>query len=445
MKGPSIQVPPPGPNAKKIIERDTRYLITSTKTAPVVAARAEGVYVEDVDGNVFLDLTSGIGVTNTGHGNPRVVKAVQEQAAKFIHYAGTDFYYDQQVTLAERLSELVPGDFEKKTFFTNSGTESNEAALKLCRFHTGRGQFLAFHGGFHGRTMGSLSFTASKPTQRARFFPTMPGVHHAHYANPYRNIWGIDGYAEPDELVNRCIDYIEDILFQTTLPAGDVAGLFVEPVQGEGGYIVPPKGFFPALRKLCDRHGILLVADEVQTGFGRTGKMFGMEHWGVAADITSLAKGIASGVPMGATVARADLDFTYMGAHSNTYGGNPVAAAAALATIDALTLDGLVENAARQGPHLMAGLRELQNKHPERVGDVRGLGLMVAIDFVKDPRTKEYDTKLRDRVVEEALKRGLVLLPCGKSAIRFIPPLIITREEIDTTLRLFGEATAAAL
>ncbi len=440
---PVIRGPVPGPDSKKIVERDTRALVTTTKTAPVVAKRAEGVWIEDYDGNVFLDFTAGVGVVNAGFSNPRVVKAIQEQAARVVHYAGTDYYNLPMVELAERLADVVPGAFAKKVFYTNSGTESVEAAIKITRYHSERPQFLAFWGAFHGRTMGSLSLTASKPVHRRGFFPQMPGSQHAIYPNPYRNPWGIDGYADPGELVSRAIDFIESTLFAHSLPPDDVAAVFCEPVQGEGGYVVPPKGWFPELRKLCDRHGILLVADEVQTGFGRTGKLFAMEHAGVAADVTTLAKGIANGVPLGACVVRADLDFDVSGAHSNTYGGNALACAAGVATLDALLGDGLVANAATQGEHLARRLREIMGRH-ERIGDVRGLGLMQATEFVKDRASKRFDPDTRDRVAAEALKRGLVILPCGKSGIRYIPPLSITRAELDVGLDLLDESIKAA-
>ncbi|HEX2021678.1 MAG TPA: aminotransferase class III-fold pyridoxal phosphate-dependent enzyme, partial [Candidatus Thermoplasmatota archaeon] len=309
---PEIRVPVPGPIAQKIVERDARSLITTTKTSPLAAKSAKGVWVEDVDGNRFLDFTSGIGVVNAGYAHPRIVKAMQDQAAKLVHFAGTDFYYESQVEYAERLAQATPGRFAKKTFFTNSGTESNEAALKIARHHQKRPQLLAFQGGFHGRTMGSLALTASKPIHKQGFFPWMPGVTHAPFPNPYRNAWGIDGYERPDELADKAIDWIEQA-FATMIPPEDVAAVFFEPVQGEGGYVVPPKTFLPKLRKLADKHGILLAADEVQTGFGRTGKMFACEHFGMEPDIMSLAKAIASGMPMGAVVARAELDFPESG------------------------------------------------------------------------------------------------------------------------------------
>ena len=440
---PDIRVPVPGPNAQKIVERDTRALVTTTKTSDVVAQSAKGVWVTDVDGNTFLDFTSGIGVVNAGYSHPKIVKAIQDQAAKLIHFAGTDFYYESQVELAERLGNLVPGDWQKKVFFTNSGTESNEAAIKLAKYNTKRQQFLAFQGGFHGRTMGSLGLTGSKTVHKKSFFPWMPGVTHVPFPNPYRNPWGIDGYENPEELTAKALDFIE-AAFSTTLPPEEVAAVWFEPVQGEGGYVVPPKDFYPKLAKLARKNGILLVADEVQTGFGRTGRMFGQEHYGVQADITTLAKAIANGMPMGATVARADLDFKESGAHSNTYGGNVLATTASLATLDVLVGEKLVENAQKVGDHMRKGLLGLQERH-EVIGDVRGLGLMLATEFVTDRRTKAYDPSFKDRVTQEAFKRGLVLLPCGKSSIRYIPPLSITKEEVDMGIEVLDQAIRAAL
>lgn len=440
---PEIKVSVPGPNASKIVERDHRALITTTKTSPVVAKRAKGVWVEDVDGNRFMDFTSGIGVVNVGFSNPRVTKAIQEQAAELVHYAGTDFYYDKQVSLAERLNEITPGDYPKKVFFTNSGAESNEAAIKLCKYQEDRTQFIAFYGAFHGRTAGALSFTASKPVHKRGFFPLMPGVTHVPFPNPYRNIWGVDGYENPDELADKAIDFIENTVFAHTLPPDNVAGVWIEPVQGEGGYVVPPKSFYPKLKKLCEKHGILMAADEVQTGFGRTGTMFGMEHYGVEPDMMMLAKGIANGMPMGALVARADLDYDVSGAHSNTYGGNLLCSASALATIDALLVDGILENGKKMGVHLEKRLKELQAKH-DCIGDVRGLGLMQATEFVKDRATKAPDYKKAGRVTEEAWKRGLVLLPCGKNGLRYIPPLSITADEIDAGIEVLDAALKAA-
>lgn len=439
---PEIRVPVPGPNAQKIVERDTRALMTTTKTAPVTAKSAKGVWVEDVDGNTFLDFTSGIGVVNCGFSHPKIVKAIQDQAAKLIHFAGTDYYYESQVEYAERLSAVTPGSFKKKVFYTNSGTESNEAAIKIVKHHTGRHQLLAFQGAFHGRTMGSLALTASKPVHKRGFFPWMAGGNHVPFPNPYRNAWGIDGYEKPDELADKAIDFIENS-FNTNLPPEDVGAIWIEPVQGEGGYVVPPKTFYPKLKKLADKHGILIVADEVQSGFGRTGKLFASEHSGIVPDIMALAKGISNGMPMGAAVARSDLDFDVSGAHSNTYGGNVLATTSALATLDVIQQEKLVENAATVGQHLHARLRELQQKHVA-IGDVRGLGLMQATEFVTDRKTKAYDPQVKERVVVEAWKRGLILLPCGKSSVRYIPPLTITKAEVDAGIDVLDQAIKAA-
>ncbi len=439
----NVVVEPPGPKAKKVVEEDAKYLATSTKTSPIVAERAQGVYVWDVDGNQYIDFTSGIGVINTGHVHPEVKKAVLEQIEKLWHFAGTDFYYEIQVELAKKLIEITPGNFEKKVFYTNSGAESIEAAVKIMRWATQRRMFLAFIGAFHGRTMGALSFTASKPVHKNRFFPTMPGVIHVPYPNPYRNPWHIDGYEEPDELINRVIEFIDYYVLQTYVPPEDVAAMFAEPIQGEGGYIVPPKNFFVELKKLLDSYGIKLVMDEVQAGFGRTGKMFASEHFNVEPDLIAMAKAIASGIPMGAVVFRKDLDFGVQGAHSNTYGGNLVACAAALATINVLQ-NGLVENAAKRGEELSKMLRELYEKY-EKIGDVRGLGLMQAFELVEDRKTKKHAYKLRDTIVENAYKKGLILLPCGKSAIRLIPPLCITSEELEEGMEILEEAIKTSL
>jgi 4-aminobutyrate aminotransferase len=437
---PRVAVPIPGPRAKAIVARDDRFLVTTTKHAPIVAARARGAVVEDVDGNVLLDFASGIGVVNTGHCHPRVVRAVQEQAERLIHFAGTDFYYEQQAELAERLDGLVPVEGPTRTFFAQSGTEANEAAIKLAKAGTGRPLLLAFLGAFHGRTQGSLSLTASKAVHHEGFFSSMPGVVHTPFPNPYRNPWRIDGYAEPDELAQRAIEHIET-LFETILPPRDCAAVFWEPVQGEGGYVVPPRPFPRLLRQLCDEHGILLVADEVQTGFGRTGRWFGSEHFGVKADIVSLAKAMGSGYPIGAAVARAGLDFKRKGQHSNTYGGNVLGCAASLATLAAIEEEDMVENAQRVGERVGRRLLEMKEAHP-RVGDARGLGLMRALEFVRpDGRP---DPELRDAVEEQCWRRGLITLGCGRSSLRLIPPLNITQEQADGGLDVLAEALRAA-
>lgn len=438
-----IEVVPPGPKARAIIEEDHKLIATSTKTSPIVAERAEGVYVWDVDGNCYIDFTSGVGVTNTGYVNPHVKNAVMQQLEKLWHFAGTDFYYDVQVKLARKLVEITPGKFEKKVFYTNSGTESIEAAIKLLRWSTRKGMFIGFIGAFHGRTMGSLSITASKPVQKERFFPTMPGVIHVPYPNPYRNPWHIDGYEDPQELINRVLEFIDYYLLQTYVPPADVAGVFAEPIQGEGGYVVPPRNFFVELRKLLNSYGIYLVMDEVQSGFGRTGRMFASEHFNVEPDVIALAKGIASGIPMGAIVFRKELDFGVMGAHSNTYGGNLIACSAALATIEVLE-NGLIENAAKRGEEMHKILREFYEKY-EKIGDVRGIGLMQALELVEDRKSKKHDNKTRDKIVENAYKNGLILLPCGKSTIRLIPPLSITSEELEEGMHILEKSIKLSL
>ncbi|MBW3581509.1 MAG: acetyl ornithine aminotransferase family protein [Euryarchaeota archaeon] len=439
---PNIKVPIPGPNAQKIVDKDHEWVATTTKTSPIAGKRGIGSVVEDVDGNILLDFTAGIGVVNLGHCHPAVNKAVQEQMASLVHFAGTDFYYEVQAELARRLAEKAPGAKRRKVFYTNSGAESVEAAIKVAKWSADRRQFLAFQGAFHGRTAGAGSLTASKPVQRARFFPTMPGVTHVPYANPYRNVWGIDGYDEPEELVSRTIGYLEDFVFKTHLPPDEVAAFFTEPVQGEGGYIVPPKGFYKRLKGLCEDHGILYVADEVQTGFGRTGKWFGIEHEEVEPDIMTLAKGIANGFPMGACVFDAELDFGVKGAHSNTYGGNLISCTAALTVMDVLEKEPIFDNVEARGKELKKGLMEIQEDEP-RVGDVRGRGLMVCADFVTDPKTKGFDTEGRDKMIEASWKRGLMLLPCGKSGIRFIPPLVVSQEQVEGALEVFRDAVKA--
>ncbi|MGQ9641950.1 MAG: acetyl ornithine aminotransferase family protein [Candidatus Bathycorpusculaceae bacterium] len=441
MKGPKIVTQIPGPKAKKIIEKHHRYIATTTNDpeyAPLVIDSGEGVWFKDVDGNVILDFSSGISVLNTGIRHPEVQKAIEEQLNKIWHAAGTDYYNLKQVELAEELEKITPGNFEKKTFLSNSGTESIEAALKISKWSTQRKLFLGFIGAFHGRTFGSMSFTASKPTHRSRQFPTMPGVEHVPYPNPFRNPWNIDGYENPDELVNKVIDYIEEYMFNHYVPADEVAAILFEPFQGENGYIFPPKNFLKELKKLANKHGIKLIADEVQSGMGRTGKMFAVEHYGVAPGIICLAKALGSGIPIGATVFRKELDFGVPGVHSNTYGGNMVACAAALATIKVIK-DGLVQNAAKLEKLFKERLQEMHDKY-EIIGDVRGLGLAWGVEFVKDRRTKEYATEAREEILLEALKNGLALLGCGKSSIRLIPPLCITEEEAKIGLDIFEKA-----
>jgi 4-aminobutyrate aminotransferase len=435
MSVPDIRTPLPGPKAKALIERDKAFVSPSyTRGYPLVIERGFGATVEDVDGNVFLDCAAGIAVNSTGHSHPDIVKAVTAQAEKFLHMSGTDFYYEPQVRLAEELNAIAPIEGGTRSFFGNSGTEAIEACLKLSRYSTGRQNIIAFLGGFHGRTMGSLALTASKAIQRRGFGPLLPGVYHAPYPDRYRCPLG----STPDTVSDACIDYIEHQLFAHLVSPDEVAAIVVEPIQGEGGYVVAPEAFLQRLRELTTRHGILLVVDEVQSGMGRSGKMFAIEFSGVEPDVMAIAKGIASGLPLGVTVARAGLMAWPPGAHASTFGGNPVSCAAALATIKLLR-DELVANAAAVGAHLMRGLTALADKHP-LIGDVRGRGLMIGIELVRDRRTKERAIDERDAVVTAAFTRGLLILGAGKNAVRFSPPLVLTREQADTAVRIFDEA-----
>ncbi len=416
----------PGPKAQALVTRDQAVLSPSyTRSYPLVAARGEGAMVEDVDGNRFLDCNAGIAVVATGHCHPKIVAAIREQAGKLIHMSGTDFYYENMVQLAEKLASLVPGDSRKRVYFGNSGTEAMEAAIKMARYHTGRGQFVAFFGAFHGRTMGSLALTGSKAIQKKGFFPIMQGAHHVPYAYCYRCAYG----KTPDSCSVECVKAIEDTLFRQTLPAEEVAAIVVEPVQGEGGYVVPPQKFFDELRRVAERHGILLILDEIQSGMGRTGKMFAAEHFGVKPDIVTIAKGIASGMPLGATVARAEVMNWKPGAHASTFGGNPVCVASALATIELLEQE-LIDNAATVGGHMKARLDELPKRFPS-VGDVRGLGLMIGIEMVRDQSTRERAPELRDVLVQMCFERGVLVLGAGPNTIRICPPLVITRDQAD--------------
>jgi len=418
---PDISTELPGPRARAVIERDHAVLSPSyTRCYPLVAARGQGAIVEDVDGNRFLDFNAGIAVCSTGHCHPRVVEAIRRQAGELIHMSGTDFYYESMVKLAERLAAGAPGGGSRRVYFGNSGAEAVEAAMKLARYHTGREKFIAFYGGFHGRTMGSLSLTASKVVQRRRFGPLVPGVHHAPYPNPYRFA------GTPDQCADASLEAIEN-LFRTTVPADEVAAFVVEPVQGEGGYIVPPARFFAGLHELAGHHGILIVADEVQCGVGRTGRMWASEHFDLGPDIIASAKGIASGMPLGAIIARAELMDWGPGAHASTFGGNPVAVAASLATLDLLE-DGLIANSRRMGELLMARMREWPGRF-RHVGEARGLGLMIGIEIVRSRESKERAPELRDRLEDLAFHRGLLVLGAGPNSIRLSPPLIVNEEQ----------------
>ena len=405
-----------------------------TRDYPFVMARGEGAVVEDVDGNLFLDCAAGIAVTATGHSHPDVVQAIVDQAHKFLHMSGTDFYYEPQVQLAEELAALVPIKGDVRSFFGNSGTEANEAAIKLARYSTKRVNLIAFLGSFHGRTLGSLAMTSSKYVQRRGFGPMMPGVYHAPYANCYRCPVGL----KPESCAAECLGYVEDQILVHLVSPDEVAGVIVEPIQGEGGYVVPAQQFHQRLRELTRKHGILLIADEVQSGMGRTGRMFACEHFGIDADIVTMAKGIASGLPLGVTSARADVMTWPPGSHASTFGGNPVSCAAALATIKVLK-DGVVRNADEVGRYLIDRLRALMDKYP-LIGDVRGRGLMIGVEFVRDRETKERATTERDRIVQEMFKRGVLILGAGRNAIRFAPPLVINKSQVDTVVNVFEEA-----
>ena len=437
---PSLGGPLPGPRARAVIERDAKVVSPSyTRGYPLVVDHGEGAMVYDVDGNRFLDFNAGIAVVASGHCHPQVVEAIRQQAARLIHMSGTDFYYEEMVTLAEKLSELAPGDVDRRVSFGNSGAEAVEGAIKLARWSTGRDKIIAFFGSFHGRTMGALSLTARKAVQRGGFGPLVPGVVHAPYPNCYRCPFG----KEPQGCAVECVRHIEGTLLKTIAPPQETAAIVVEPVQGEGGYVVPPQKFFDELARVASQNGILLIFDEVQSGMGRTGRMWAAEHFGSVPDIFSVAKGIASGIPLGATVARAGLMTWPPGAHASTFGGNPVACAAALVTIRLLE-EGLMENAARMGEHLMSRLRTWPARFPV-VGDVRGLGLMIGIELVKDHAAKEPAPQLRDRVVDLAFARGLLVLGAGDSTIRLCPPLVITRDQCDFAIETLEECLKTAI
>jgi 4-aminobutyrate aminotransferase len=420
----------PGPKASALIESDERYTSPSyTRVYPLVVESAQGAVVEDVDGNRFLDFTAGIAVCSTGHCHPQVVDAIQHQAAKLLHMSGTDFYYAPQRDLAKKLAEIAPGDVPKRVFFTNSGAEAIEAAFKLARFHTGRKHMIAFFGAFHGRTMGALALTGSKATQRAGFAPLIPEVTHVEFPNPLRG-----------PTVDECMAQIERDVFGRTVPPEEVAAFVVEPIQGEGGYIVPPPDFHPRLKALAERHGICYVVDEVQSGMGRTGRMFAIEHTGVVPDIVCLAKGIASGMPLGAIIARADIMDWPPGSHGSTFGGNPVSCAAALATIDLLE-HALIDNARRTGDYLRARLMALAAGR-DTIGEVRGVGMMIGVELVRDRASMRPAPDARNRVVRACFERGLLLLGCGESTVRFCPPLIVTERDVDTAVDIFEAALA---
>jgi len=439
MKIPHIVTPLPGPKAKQIVERDHRVVSPSyTRDYPLVAKSGSGAMVEDVDGNTFLDFAAGIAVVATGHCHPQVVAAIQKQAAELIHMSCTDFYYEGTVELAEKLASIAPGKDPKRVYFGNSGTEAIEAAMKLARYHTKRDKFIAFHGCFHGRTFGSLSLTASKAVQRKHFGTLVAGVFHTPYPNTYRGAYGV----RPEHASADALAHIENELFKRLVDPEEVAAIFIEPIQGEGGYLPAPADFLQGLERLCRKHGILLVADEVQSGMGRTGKWWAVDHAGIVPDMICTAKGIASGMPLGAVIANANVMDWKPGAHASTFGGNPVSIAAALSTIEILERDAIA-NAARMGEFIFRQTAGWSERH-KSVGDVRGKGLMIGIEFVRDRKTKEKAPELRNQVLQAAFHKGLLVLGAGENSLRLAPPLVIDEEQAEFALRTLDECISKA-
>lgn len=430
MEYPKIVVEPPGPKAKEILNKDKKYISPSyVRWYPLVADHGEGAIIWDVDGNAYIDLNAGIAVMNVGHSHPRVVTAIKKQSEKLLHYSNTDFYYEEVISLAEELCRITPGNFEKKIYFGNSGTEANEAALKLVRWHTKKPRILAFIRAFHGRTYGSLSLTASKPVHRRYFFPLVPGVTHIPYPYCYRCPFKL----EYPSCKFYCIDFIKEHILETYIPPEEVAAIFFEPIQGEGGYIVPPPGYFSELKKLADKYGILLVDDEIQAGMGRTGKWFAIEHWNIEPDIITIAKGIASGLPLGATVARAEIMNWEGGTHASTFGGNPLSSRVALEVIKIIEEERLLDNAQKVGDFTIKRLKEMQEKY-DVIGDVRGKGLMIGVEFVKSQKSKEPAKKEAKEIMIKSWKRGVAVILAGISTLRIAPPLIITEDLMNKAL-----------
>ena len=439
--GPKLHGPLPGPKAKAAVESDHKWVTPSyTRSYPLVAKSGRGVRITDVDGNEFLDFAAGIAVNSTGHCHPEVVAAIQKQAAELLHVSGSDFYYEHMMQLAERLSAIAPMRGPHKFYYGNSGSEAVECALKIARYHTGRQQVISFFGAFHGRTMGALSLTGSKTQQRRRFSPLVPGVTHVRYPYTYRGCTG--GAQEQEAFALGCARYIENVLFKATLAPEEVAAIFVEPIQGEGGYIVAPNIFLQELRRICDKHGILLVSDEVQSGVGRTGKWWAIEHSGVEPDIVCIAKGIASGMPLSVCMTRAEIMDWKPGSHASTYGGNPVAIAAAMATLDIIEREGMA-NAAKVGAAMMERMQSGPARFPN-VGEVRGRGLMLAMEVVQDQATREPAVAMRNRIEELAFERGLMVLGCGETSLRMSPPLTVRQEEADIALDILEECISIA-
>jgi 4-aminobutyrate aminotransferase len=430
-KLPNLVTALPGPKAKRVVEMDHKFLSPSyTRSYPLVAKEGRGALVEDVDGNVFLDFAAGIAVVSTGHCHPEVVAAIQKQCAELIHMSGTDFYYSNMVELAEKLAAITPGEGPKRIYFGNSGTEAIEAAIKLVKYHTKRDKLIAFHGAFHGRTMGSLSLTASRAVQRKGFGTLLSGVFHMPFPDTYRGTYGV----RPEHASEDCLSYLVNELFRRRVDPEEVAGIFIEPIQGEGGYLPAPPEFLQGLAKICREHGILLVADEVQSGMGRTGKWWAVDHAGVVPDVICAAKGIASGMPLSAVISSAKIMDWKPGAHASTFGGNPVCIAAALATIKLLE-GGYIDNAARMGEFIMRRTADWTRRH-KIVGEVRGRGLMIGIEFVRNQKTKEKAPELRNQIVTRAFEKGLLVLGSGDTTIRLCPPLVIDEEQADCAIRI---------
>jgi 4-aminobutyrate aminotransferase len=432
---PKIVVSPPGPKAREMVKKDESLVSPSyARFYPLVIDSGKGCIVKDVDGNEFIDFNSGLVCLNVGHSHPKVVAAIKKQCDRFLHYSNTDFYYDEVIDLAGKLAEITPGDFKKKVYFGNSGAEAVEAAVKLAKWHSRRQLFIAFISAFHGRTIGALSFTASKPTQRRYFFPLMPGVTHVPYPHCYRCPFKL---AHP-ECHYWCVDFIDEYVLQKYVPPEDTAAILYEPIQGEGGYVVPPPEYPKRLKKLADKYGLLFIDDEVQAGMGRTGKWFAIEHWDVEPDIICSAKGLASGMPLGAIVANAKVMDWAGGSHASTFGGNPLSCAAALAVIDTIKEEKLLENAAKQGAYIMKRLEELKGRS-EIVGDVRGKGLMIGLEIVEDKKGKKPAPEKVKEIMMRSWKRGVVVITCGTSTIRIAPPLVITRELVDSALDIIED------
>ncbi|MEM2947464.1 MAG: acetyl ornithine aminotransferase family protein [Candidatus Bathyarchaeia archaeon] len=432
---PKIVVTPPGPKARELVKKDERFISPSyVRFYPLVVESGRGCIVRDVDGNEYIDFNSGLACLNVGHNHPKVIDAIKRQCDRFLHYSNTDFYYNEVIALAEKLSEVTPGNFEKKVYFGNSGTEAIEAAIKLAKWHTRKQLFVSFINAFHGRTIGSLSLTSSKPTQRRYFFPLMPGVNHVPYPYCYRCPFK----QTYPECHYWCVDFIDEFVLQKYAPPEDVAAIVFEPIQGEGGYVIPPPEYFQRLKKLADKYGILLIDDEVQSGIGRTGKWFAIEHWNVEPDIICSAKALASGLPLGATIARAKIMDWVGGSHASTFGGNPLSCVAAIAVIDAIKEERLLDNATKQGTYILKRLGDLEERS-EIVGNVRGKGLMIGVEFVEDKDSKKPAPQKANEIMIRSWKRGVAVITCGISTIRIMPPLNITRELVDAGLEIIED------